>query len=59
LGAPLAQAAGKPVAWDSTVEAAGRFRLIHRNVSNDTLNIHGLAQEVLKDGMDAPPTRRV
>jgi tetratricopeptide (TPR) repeat protein len=58
LGKPLAKAAGKPLAWDEAVEAAGRFRLIHRNVANDTLNIHRLAQEVLKDGMDAP-TRRV
>ena len=58
LGEPLAQAAGKPLAWDAAVEAAGRFRLIHRNVANDTLNIHRLVQEVLKDGMDAP-TRRV
>ena len=58
LGEPLAQVAGKPLAWDAAVEAAGRFRLIHRNVTNDTLNIHRLAQEVLKDGMDAP-TRRV
>jgi tetratricopeptide (TPR) repeat protein len=58
LGEPLAQAAGKPLAWDAAVEAAGRFRLIHRNVAKDTLNIHRLAQEVLKDGMDAP-TRRV
>jgi tetratricopeptide (TPR) repeat protein len=58
LGEPLEQAAGKPLAWDAAVEAAGRFRLIHRNVANDTLDIHRLVQEVLKDGMDAP-TRRV
>jgi tetratricopeptide (TPR) repeat protein len=58
LGEPLAQAAGKPLAWDAAVEAAGRFRLIHRNAANDTLNIHRLVQEVLKDGMDAP-TRRL
>ena len=58
LGEPLAQAAAKPLAWDAAVEAAGRFRLIHRNVANDTLDIHHLVQEVLKDGMDAP-TRRV
>jgi tetratricopeptide (TPR) repeat protein len=58
LGEPLAQAAGNPLAWDAVVEAAGRYRLIHRNVANDTLNIHRLVQEVLKDGMDAP-TRRV
>jgi tetratricopeptide (TPR) repeat protein len=58
LGEPLAQAAGTPLAWDSAVEAAGRFHLIHRNVANDTLDIHRLVQEVLKDGMDAP-TRRV
>jgi tetratricopeptide (TPR) repeat protein len=58
LGEPLAQAAGYPLAWDTAVEAAGRYRLIHRNVANDTLNIHLLVQEVLKDGMDAP-TRRV
>jgi tetratricopeptide (TPR) repeat protein len=58
LGEPLAQAAGNPLAWDAAVEAAGRFRLIHRNVANDTLNIHRLVQEVLKDGMDTP-TRRV
>jgi tetratricopeptide (TPR) repeat protein len=57
LGEPLAQAAGKPLAWDTAVEAAGRFRLIHRNVANDTLDIHRLVQEVVKDGMDAP-TRR-
>jgi tetratricopeptide (TPR) repeat protein len=57
LGEPLAQVVGKPLAWDAAVEAAGRFRLIHRNVANDTLNIHRLVQEVLKDGMDAP-TRR-
>jgi tetratricopeptide (TPR) repeat protein len=57
LGEPLAQAAGKPLAWDAAVEAAGRFRLIHRNVANDTLNIHRLVQEVLKDGM-AASTRR-
>jgi tetratricopeptide (TPR) repeat protein len=58
LGEPLAQAAGNPLAWDAAVEAAGRFHLVHRNVANDTLNIHRLVQEVLKDGMDAP-TRRV
>ena len=58
LGEPLAQAAGKPLAWDAAVEAAGRFRLIHRNVANDTLDIHHLVQEVLKDGTDEP-TRRV
>jgi tetratricopeptide (TPR) repeat protein len=58
LGEPLAQAAGKPLAWDAAVEAAGRFRLIHRNVANDTLDIHCLVQEVLKDGMDAS-TRQV
>jgi tetratricopeptide (TPR) repeat protein len=58
LGELLAEAAGKLLAWDAAVEAAGRFRLIHRNVANDTLNIHRLVQEVLKDGMDAP-TRRV
>ena len=58
LGEPLAKAAGKPLAWDAAVEAAGRYRLIHRNVANDTLNIHRLVQEVLKDWMDAP-TRRV
>jgi tetratricopeptide (TPR) repeat protein len=58
LGESLAQAAGNPLAWDAAVEAAGRYRLIHRNVANDTLNIHRLVQEVLKDGMDAP-TRRV
>jgi tetratricopeptide (TPR) repeat protein len=58
LGGPLAHVAGKPLAWDAAVEAAGRFRLIRRNAANDTLNIHRLAQEVLKDGMDAP-TRRV
>ena len=57
LGEPLAQAAGNPLTWDAAVEAAGRFRLIHRNVANDTLNIHRLVQEVLKDGMDGP-TRR-
>jgi tetratricopeptide (TPR) repeat protein len=58
LGEPLAQAAGNPLAWDSAVEAAGRYRLIQRNAAKDTLNIHHLVQEVLKDGMDAP-TRRV
>ncbi len=58
LGKPLAKAAGKPLTWDAAVEAAGRYRLIHRNVANDTLDIHRLVQEVLKDGMDAP-TRRV
>ena len=58
LGKPLAQAAGKPLSWDAAVAEAGRFRLIHRNVAKDTLNIHRLVQEVLKDGMDAP-TRRV
>ena len=58
LGEPLAQTAGNPLAWDAAVEAAGRFRLIHRNAAKDILNIHHLVQEVLKDGMDAP-TRRV
>jgi Tfp pilus assembly protein PilF len=58
LGESLAQAAGNPLAWDAVLEAAGRFRLIHRNAANDTLNIHRLVQEVLKDGMDAS-TRRV
>jgi len=58
LGEPLAQAAAKPLAWDAAVEAAGRYRLIHRNVAKDTLDIHRLVQEVLKDGMDAP-TRRL
>ena len=58
LGEPVAQAAGNPLAWDSAVEAAGRYRLIQRNAAKDTLNIHHLVQEVLKDGMDAP-TRRV
>ncbi len=58
LGKPLAKAAGNPLAWDAALEAAGRFHLIHRNVANDTLNIHRLAQEVLKDGMDAL-TRRL
>jgi tetratricopeptide (TPR) repeat protein len=58
LGEPLAQAAGKPLAWDGAVAEAGRFRLIHRNAAGDTFDIHRLAQEVLKDGMDAP-TRRV
>jgi len=57
LGEPLAQAGGNPLAWDAAVEAAGRYRLIHRNVANDTLTIHRLAQEVLKDGMDAPARR--
>ena len=57
LGEPLAQAAGKPLAWDAAVEAAGRFRLIHRNAAKDTLDIHRLVQEVVKDGMDAA-TRR-
>ena len=55
LGEPLAQAAGYPLAWDTAVEAAGRYRLIHRNAANDTLNIHRLVQEVVKDEMD-PPT---
>jgi len=45
LGEPLAQAAGKPLAWDAAVEAAGRFRLIHRNAANDTLNIHRLCKK--------------
>jgi Tfp pilus assembly protein PilF len=58
LGEPLAQAAGKPLVWDAAVEGAGRFHLIHRDAANDTLNIHRLVQEVLKDGMDEP-TRRV
>jgi tetratricopeptide (TPR) repeat protein len=58
LGEPLAQAAGNSLTWDATVEAAGRFRLIHRNVAKDTIDIHRLVQEVLKDGMD-PTTRRV
>jgi tetratricopeptide (TPR) repeat protein len=57
LGEPLAQAAGNPLAWDAAVEAAGRFRLIHRNAAKDILNIHRVAQEVLKDGM-GPSTRR-
>jgi tetratricopeptide (TPR) repeat protein/MinD-like ATPase involved in chromosome partitioning or flagellar assembly len=58
LGEPLSQATAKPLAWDAAVEAAGRFALIRRNVERDTLEMHRLVQEVLKDGMDAP-TRRV
>jgi Tfp pilus assembly protein PilF len=58
LSEPLVQTAGNPLAWDAALEAAGRFRLVHRNVANDTLSIHRLVQEVSKDAMDAP-TRRV
>jgi tetratricopeptide (TPR) repeat protein len=52
LGELLAQTAGRPLAWDAAVAEAGRFTLLRRNVANDTLNIHRLVQEVLKDGMD-------
>jgi len=52
-GELIAEAARKPLAWAGAIEGAGRFALIRRDAENKSLQIHRLAQEVVKDEMNA------
>jgi tetratricopeptide (TPR) repeat protein len=52
-GKLIAEAAAKPLDWVETIQEAGRFALIHRDVQDKSLCVHRLVQEVVKDGMDA------
>jgi tetratricopeptide (TPR) repeat protein len=57
LGEALAQIVGERVTWLEAVAEAGKFALIRRNAQDESLDIHPLVQEVVKDGMDAPARR--
>ena len=52
LGELLGPAAANPLQFTEAVKEAGRFSLIRRNVSQQTMDIHRLVQEVLKEEMD-------
>ncbi|MBZ5623881.1 MAG: tetratricopeptide repeat protein [Acidobacteriia bacterium] len=57
LGDLLAQLVGNPLAYLEAVEEAGKFALIHRNVTDKSLDIHRLVQDVLQDEMDEQQQR--
>lgn len=52
LAEPLRTVAANALDFAKAVREAGRFSLIERNSSNQTLNIHRLVQEVLRDEME-------
>jgi tetratricopeptide (TPR) repeat protein len=52
LAEPLKTVASNTLEFVRAVGEAGRFSLIERNSSNQTLNIHRLVQEVLRDEME-------
>jgi tetratricopeptide (TPR) repeat protein len=57
LAEPLKTEAADALKFVRAVGKAGRFSLIERNSSTQTLNIHRLVQEVLRDEME-PKTRQ-
>jgi tetratricopeptide (TPR) repeat protein len=57
LAEPLRTVAANALDFTKAVGEAGRFSLIERNSNAQTLNIHRLVQEVLRDEME-PKTRR-
>jgi len=52
LGRELEPVAGDPIKLAQTIRDAGRFSLLRREPGTNTLGIHRLVQEVLKDAMD-------
>jgi tetratricopeptide (TPR) repeat protein len=52
LAEPLKTMAANALDFAKAVREAGRFSLIERNSSTQTLNIHRLVQEVLRDEME-------
>jgi tetratricopeptide (TPR) repeat protein len=52
LAEPLRTVAANALDFRKAVQEAGRFSLIERNSSTQTLNIHRLVQEVLRDKME-------
>jgi len=58
LGENLGPVAASPLAFTKAIKEAGRFSLIERNPANQTLDIHRLVQEVLKDEMDEAEQRQ-
>jgi tetratricopeptide (TPR) repeat protein len=57
LAEPLKTAATNALDFAKAVREAGRFSLIERKSTNQTLNIHRLVQEVLRSEMEEVSTR--
>ncbi|MBD2102058.1 FxSxx-COOH system tetratricopeptide repeat protein, partial [Leptolyngbya sp. FACHB-261] len=53
LGETLGPVAADPLAFAQALREAGRFLLIHRNPTDQTLDIHRLVQEVLRAELDS------
>jgi tetratricopeptide (TPR) repeat protein len=54
LGEVLATTCADADTWTKAVAEAGRFSLIRRNTAQNTLEMHRLVQDVLRDEIDAP-----